>query len=587
MNYIAITIKTQFTKTLLSIVLWSAIIINSYGQSYEPTILILSPNTTISDKVFKKEIEEFNFLLRENQKQNIKEKNQDPNHMEDNPENIKVMYQKQIEFLKDMDFYNIIPAVAEGYLQYRFFQRFQNLLIYATKEKSNGNVRQLTNLARKHKMQYIINFPQVHSFIENNSKKTTIRVQLFDDNQKKIILDKEFTGHDRNPGFEFTCNDRSLFCTINNSLSQALGEIISIIASNNPTIIRERELINERSDILFSEYYPKEPAKEIPEIIHRQDSSFSTVGYYHGFMDESKTKFIGFFAMSSKASNFQEMRDQNDNQVQIISDDIFDLDLVPKVYANIVVGVNYNSKWYLKKDKITYFNSENFEAGKKEFFNNLQKWGFFKENSSDFNPDFWETHLFEKVKDVSKEPDYEKYYESIYKSQERRNKEYIGMYEIVAEQIRIEQSKLTALFIETIEEHVLMPFFEQQKTDKPNEFAEYYLMHKKFTLIFPKDRSIVLTPVQIKNSQDQRQIRYFVVFPESNEIYEWTYLKTRVLGDINRHYGSEIIDQLSTVTDWNFGFETLDDYFFWSNYVLIKDGDKYQYLKKLKGASII
>ncbi|MBO6621698.1 MAG: hypothetical protein JJ892_00250 [Balneola sp.] len=570
------------TKILLTIALWTVFTFNANSQIYEPTILILSPNKTTADKKLKKEIEEFNSLIKENQKQTEQELKQALKEMEDRPENIKMMYQKQIEFSKEMDFYSMIPSVAEGYLQYRFFERFENLLIYAIEEKSNGNIEQLNTIADKHNMQYIVNFPQVHSFIENNSKKTTIRVQLFDNNQQKFLLDKEFTGHDRNPGFEFTCSDSSLSCTINNSLSQALGEIITIVAINNPTIIRERELAKERAEVLFSEYYPKEPSKEIPDIIHKNDTSISTVGFYHGFMDDSKTKFIGFFALSSKATNFQELRDENDKSLQIISDDIYDLDDVPKIYANVVVGINYNSKWYLKKDKVTYFNSDDFKVGKKEFFNNLQKWGFFKENLSDFSPDFWETYFFEKVKDVTKEPDYEKYYESIYKSQERRNKGYIGMYEIVADQMRKEQAELAEQFKETIGEQILRPFLEQQKTDKPNEFTDYSLMYKKFTLIFPKDRLVVLNPVQIEDNKEQRQIRYFVVFPDTKEIYEWTYLKPKILEGKNWHYGSEIIEQLSTVTDWNFGFETLDDQDFWNNYILKKDGDKYKYLIKIK-----
>lgn len=572
---------TRATKILV-IALFVVFAFDAIGQTYEPTILILSPKKTTADKELKKEISEFNDLIQKNQKQKEKELKHALNEMEDRPDNIKLMYLKQIEFSKNMNFYKMIPSVAEGYLQYRFFERFENLMIYAIKEKSGGEIDQLATIADKHNMQYVLNFPEVKSFAESNAKKTTIRVQLYDNHQKKILLDKEFTGHDRNPGFEFACSDNSLSCTINNSLSQALGEIITIVATNNPTIIRERELAKERAEVLFLNYYPEVPAKEIIDIIEKNDSSISTAGFYHGFMDKNRKKFIGFFALSSEATNLQEIRDKNDKNVQIISDDIYDLDNIPQIYANVIVGVNYNSRWYIKRDKVTYFNADDFETGKKEFFNNLQKWNFFKKNSSEYNPDFWETYFFEKVRDVTKEQDYEKYYESIYKSQERRNKGYVGMYEIVADQMRKEQAELRDKFKETVGEQILRPFLEQQKANNPEEFADYSLMYEKFTLIFPKDRTVLLNPVQITDKQDKRQIRYFVVFPNTKEIYEWTYLKPKVLEGKNWHYGSEIIDQLSAVTEWDFGFETLDDQNFWENYILAKDGNEYKYLKRIK-----
>lgn len=569
---------TQLNKVFIFL-LWSILVFNANGQTYEPTILILTPNKTVADKELKIEIDKFNNLIKKNQKQKEQELKQALEEMKERSENIKIIYQKRIEFSKDMDFYSIIPSITEDYLQYQFFERFENLLIYAVKEKSSGDIEQLTTIANNHKMQYIINFPQINSFIEEKAKKTTIRVQLYDNHQKKLVLDNEFTGHDRNRGFEFTCKDSSLSCTVNNSLSQALSEIIRIIAINNPTIIREQELAKERADTLFSQYYPQDPAKEILDIIQKNDTNISVEGFYHGFMNVNKTKFIGFFALSSKAKKFQELRDDKNENVKIISDSIYDLNNIPKIYANVVVGINYNSKWYFKRDKVTYFNSDNFEKGKKEFFNNLQKWNFFKENSPDYNPEFWETNFFAKIKDVTKEPDYKKYYESIYKSQERKNKEYVGMYEIVADHMREEQAELVDQFKEAVGEQILRPFLEQQKTDKPNEFADYFLMDNKFILLFPKDRSIVLNPVHVKDGKDQSQIRYFVVFPSTKEIYEWIYLKVKILDDKNWHYGSEIINQLSVVTNWDFGFDTLDDQNFWKNYVLAKDGDKYKFLK--------
>ena len=566
---------------ILLVFLWISSSQKVCGQNFEPTILVLSVSNKRADKGLEKEITEINKLFQANQKVREQALRAAQPEMESEPENIRIMYQKQLEFAETPDFYSTIPSIAERLLQFQFYERFENLLIYAVKEKSDGNIEQLSEIATRSNIQYILNFPYVHSVIENGKKITTIRVQLYDNYQEELILDRIFTGNSINPGFEFTCKEGSLTCTINNSLSQGLNEVIRLITTNSPKIIKERELANERANLLLAKYYPKKPITEVLDIIRENDTSISTEGFFQSLMNEDKTKFIGFFASDSRARNLKEIRDEQDKNVKIISDDIYNLNSIPKIYANVVIGINYNSKWYLKKDKVTYFNSENLELGRKEFFNNLQEWNFFQENTFLYNPEFWETYFFEKVKDVSKEPDYEEYYDSIYKRQERRNKGYIGIYEIVADQMRKKKEEVTNQFRKEIGEKIMRPFFEKLKIDHQEEFKDFFLINKEFVLIFPEDKSVVLNPILIEDNQAQRKIRYFVLFPETKEIFEWNYLDPQKLGDVKWHYGSEVIDRLSSLTEWNFGFETLDDQSFWEDYVLKKDDGKYKYLSRM------
>ena len=40
------------------------------------------------------------------------------------------------------------------------------------------------------------------------------------------------------------------------------------------------------------------------------------------------------------------------------------------------------------------------------------------------------------------------------------------------------------------------------------------------------------------------------------------------------------MEQINTLTDWNFSFKTLEDSKFWEKYVLLKKGDDFKYLEK-------
>src|SRR5690554_4168859 len=574
-----------------------------YAQdNYEPTILILSPNTTTADKELKKVIKDFNKEVKQSQEKTVKESEEALAEIGDRAENIKIMYQKKIEFSKDMDFYSMIPSIAEGYLQYRFYERFTNLLIYAINQKSNGSIDELSTLADNHKMQYILNFPKVNSLVENGAKKSTITVQLYDNIQKQILFEKEYTGDDRNPGFEFACSDSSLQCTFNNALSQALGEVIYVVASNNPTIIKEKQLAQERADALFTTYYPKIPASEIVEIISKNDTSISTDGFYHGFMDESKTKFIGFFAYNSSANSFSDVKDSKDKNVNIITDDLTDLDNVPRIYAHIVLGVQYESKWYIQKSNVTYFNADNFETGKKEYFNNLQKWHFFKEESTEFNPDFWETYFFSKVESsvernkdkieeytnlkeqATNDEDKEIYQDMIndFYEDDLKNQGYFGLYSIVASEMRKHDREQREQFEINFSETVLTPFFDNYIKKSDMGILEYKKLNgKNYAIIYPRDKRIILCPILFNYKDDKSELHYFVLLPADNDqyyIYKWNYFDP-VTPKYKSMYGGDINEQLNTVTTWNFSFDYLEDKRFWDEYVLKKSGDNYEYLK--------
>lgn len=374
------------------------------GQTkYEPQILIIAPNQTTCEKSLNKEVSDYNKKLKQSQTALVKSKSLDSPEFKNQPENIQIMAKCDIEFSKNLDFYKQASSISEQFLAYRLSEKFPNLLIKIIDSKSDGTLTNLKYFSESEKLRYVLNFNSIELYKEKKESHVRINVQLYDNKTNSILLDKSYTGGWSNPGFEFGCAEKTIECTLSNALSQALNELIYTIASNSPTIIREKELQQERSDILLHKYYDLAFDKQsLKDIIPPSDSTINIEMAYQALFNNDKTKFVAFFIQQVPSQNLKSLSDsKKDKNVQIISGkDIKDegfLDDIPKTYSYIVSGVKFKDKWYYKKSEVTYFEAHNINDGKQKYYNNLQNWNFFKENSIEFNPDFWETMLFKKV----------------------------------------------------------------------------------------------------------------------------------------------------------------------------------------------
>ncbi len=327
---------------------------------------------------------------------------------------------------------------------------------------------------------------------------------------------------------------------------------------------------------------------------------------YQLLIDPTKTKFVAFFIEQISAQDFKTLKDnKRDKNVKIISSkDIKDAGLlneIPQTYAYIVNGVKYNDKWYYEKSNVTYFEAKSLEDGQQNYFGNLAKWNFFKENSTEFDPEFWETYFFEKVEssvtknsweieelksqlDKSSVEDKEAYQEMIddFYEKDLKNKEYFGLYEIVANQIRQEKRRLDEQFSESITKDILPRFYEGYcEKNSINGFIK--LNGTEIQIIFPNDKSVILSPIVFDYGNDRKELNFFVLIPNTEKsfnIFKWNYFKP-IKPKYTSMYGLEVNEQLNKITNWNFSFDTLDDRNFWDNYVLLKLGETYKYLTKV------
>jgi hypothetical protein len=551
---------------------------------YEPKLLILAPGDQSFDPVLQKEIDTKNAELN-NMALQAQEalKNQKAEDIAQ-PENIRLMQQSSIAFVQHIDVFKQISFLSQQYLTYRFYERFTNCLVLLKDEKSKNNLADLQKLAQEQQMPYILNLPKIAFYKQNGQTWCKLQLQLYDLKTNQLLVDKEYQGNWNNPGFEFSCEQGSIGCTINNAMAAAMPDVLLQIASHNTTLIREKELVEKRTAFIETNIYPQAvDATLIKQVIPVTDKSINLTDLYQCFRNSDNSKFVGFFIKTMDKKDAKSLLEEKEDQhVKVItSKDIHEpgyLDQKPQTYAYIVKGVIYNGKWYYAKSEATYFDAANLKEGKLEYLNNLQQWAFFKDDTTEPGPVFWETKLFEKIADKRKDPNWEKY-KDMWATEEKEDRDYIGLYSLVADQLKKEREAEVSTFRDQLSTRYLLPFYNKQAKLKLNHIIKFDF--RDFNLIYPKDRHVVINPMSVTDEKGAITIRYFVLLPQTNEIFEWLLVKPTPLNK-NDYTDNPITKTINTFTKWDFSYPTLDDSAFWNDKVLLKENGNYKYLKKLQ-----
>ncbi|HET9136027.1 MAG TPA: hypothetical protein VFO76_05265 [Candidatus Kapabacteria bacterium] len=553
----------------------------------EPQILILTPNQVSYDPSFEKEIKNQTELLRKKIDSNPIENILNSPEFLKLPDARKKFFLNFKTFYERLDFFKNIALICGNYLSYTFAEKFPNPLITMNDIHTAGSVAELRAIHDSVGLQYIINFPSVRLYKDSGKAFAKITMQLYDGQTGAIAFSKEYIGGWDNPGFEFACEDSTLSCTINNALSQALAEVVGTVTFLSPRIRYEKQIAQERYLLLINRYYSA-PFDEhiINSAIPKTDSLIDPALLFQCLYDSSHTKFVGFYSAKMGKLDFAAMqKNKKDKWVNIkVDHDLNDpafFDDIPQTYAYLVCGVRYDGKWFYQKMDVTYFNPKDSFQGKLEYFNSsLQDHHFFIEHTTDLDPQFWETDLFEKIKDLRKDPQWAQYGTGMWKNEERENRPYIGMYKVVADALRKDRDELSSRTDTAMKKSIFMPFYERYLSNSKDVLGLSHQTNSFFTYIYPIDRSVVLNPVVIEDKNHRRVIRYFVYLPAEKKMYEWTYLQPKII-DSNSWYATEIIASLKSTVDWNYSYSTLDDPNFWNTYVLKQEDKKYKYLKPL------
>ncbi|MGV3704313.1 MAG: hypothetical protein ACO1NU_02950 [Arcticibacter sp.] len=548
----------------------------SIKYKFEPQLLILSPGNTAFDPQAAKDIEAQNKELRASAASL-------PEGLKEEAENIQLMRRSATSFISKLDFFKQVTMISQDYLAYRFFERFPQTLILVKDQKIDANIT-LAQFADAEKMPYLLLFPSVNITKGKTGYIARIKAQLYERESNSLLIDKEYQGDDQNPGFEFMCKEGSLNCTLNNALSTLLREVIQAIAMNNATLKAEKLLRRERSTFIRENIYPESfDVSLLRKAVPLTDKSINLENVYQCLNSPKADKFVAFFTKIASEKTFKDVADgKKDRNVNIISkENIPDKALfneIPNTYAYIVKGVKSNGRWFYKKDKVTYFEPEDNQQGKLEYLYNLQKWGYFKKESTEPDTGFWHGQLFERVPDLRKDPKWENYRE-MWRTEEKENRDYIGMYEIVASVLRSEKEEQEKAWQDSVQNHIFAPFYQQQIRSGVNGIKAHSPVLTSSLLIYSKNKKYILNPEEVKDANGSTYVRYFLFESATGKIYEWTYFSPYQKKKGNVENG--IMDNLNKITQWNYSYDTLDDDSFWSNCVLLKENGMYKYLREV------
>ncbi|PQJ12037.1 hypothetical protein CJD36_009625 [Flavipsychrobacter stenotrophus] len=547
-------------------------------QQLQPQLVILAPYKTMVGKGLEKQVADYNTL-------SIVQ--QPPADSSDNsfeatlPPYLLSAVKSEYAFLKQVDIFKTIAVMSRQYLQYRFAEQLPNAIFILNNTLSDGSVNSLSRLATGNRFPFVLNFPTAELYREKNIMYAKIAVKLYDSTTRALVINKTYIGDWQNHGFEFGCTDSSIQCTINNALSQILPDVIAELTVRSPELKRQQHLREDAIAVLNNEYlqkgYNKDPLKNI---IAFGDENIDLNICYHSLYNYDKTKFVAFFLQQVHQGDLKDIL-KKDRQVNIQTEveNAFP-DTIPGNYAYVVFGVSYKGKWYYEKRNVTYFDGVDIAAARLRFFSQLLALNFFTADATTFNPDFWETGLFKKVEDLTKEPEWNENKNTVWNTEERENRPYLGMYDVVATRLKKEQADSIQKMEHRITDRYLVPILN--KAAKPvGKTAGQQFDLEKVSMVYPSDLSRILCFVH--EAEGQKQSTMIVLLLKDGpgfRAYEWTYLsqdKYRI-----KNQSTDFLDLVNTLIDWNFAWPALNSDLFWNKYVLARDGNSYKYLKELK-----
>ena len=140
----------------------------------------------------------------------------------------------ELELLSKRDFFTQLTFGCEIYISFKLFEYNEDFLSLPVRDTSNGDLKSLKRIADKYHVDWVLNFPKIRLETEGTLKRTTVIFQLYNVLANKVLFQKEYSGINKNPGLEFTCEDNedSWDCTLNSIQSVALFDILDQIDRN-------------------------------------------------------------------------------------------------------------------------------------------------------------------------------------------------------------------------------------------------------------------------------------------------------------------------------------------------------------------
>jgi len=199
------------------------------GQYKFPSIIVMDPYQTKLDSSFSKQIKAYEFETRATEGQ----KKAFLTPFLAKSDNIKRMKAAEWDYRNKMNYSSTFSFGFYAMLSYIIFGADPKSLVLLTHETSDDNKEKLEQVARKYKVSYVINPVLLSTFLQSGEKVSKVRLPVYDSNGKKVVVNKEYIGSSRNPGFDLTCEEGSFECTFNNITAPAIKDVLAVLRSKD------------------------------------------------------------------------------------------------------------------------------------------------------------------------------------------------------------------------------------------------------------------------------------------------------------------------------------------------------------------
>jgi len=324
---------------------------------------------------------------------------------------------------------------------------------------------------------------------------------------------------------------------------------------------------------------------EILNLLERRVKKRDLEGYYGGIFSPDKTKFVartyvrldparyedyshmyglGHSAVGMDIERTKVYLDDGCYQSKSLEDCIEEG--VYQAYSIRFSGAWWEGKWFIL-DELMFFGEKMDEAGAKTY---LSKY--------DDIPDYWDIGNF-KIDWNVKLPGTDKPIRDV------EREEYPGTPFLVSH-IKIERkTAINRAYSAYINVSLVDPFLRQLRIDKFEEYVEFSSTPWGQTLLYPESKAFFLMVTLARHWELGWRLVWFFYDTAAARFYRWTYPQPRYTG-MSYWYGEEVIEDIKDISGWDdYGFlntsRTLDNPTFWSEYVLKKIEDRYQWLEEV------
>ncbi len=213
----------------------------AFGQNTDTLkVYVLTPyKVEISDNF----LQEYNDLKNNViEKRNIlkeqKNKEKETNIEEYNklPDYTKLMFDNELNFYDNLTVDNYISLLVREYIAYRLYKPFKikPRLVFVVSTKLNSNLDEYLKFTKSDKNTFIINFPTMKLYKENNELKVKTKVELYSSLENKVVFSNETVGIKKTEMTDYPmCYNDNLDCAFVNSVYPNLFKILFIIAEKN------------------------------------------------------------------------------------------------------------------------------------------------------------------------------------------------------------------------------------------------------------------------------------------------------------------------------------------------------------------